>query len=205
MLFINDSLTVVLLGDWNRLYIKPDWIATNVYEQQKIELGVSGQGTDYSVTYRCDGVIIAPSQSQMLFTAQNADNETLEKLVFCINNFLQKANTPILNAYGFNCDYVDSNGSQFADVIDGMSDTSSIIDCGYEIKASKVTRSLFKNGVILNLESSIDGGSVKMHFNEHHNDNSENMPTVTIEQINSFIDNSKELVKAFGYEIEGAE
>lgn len=62
---------------------------------------------------------------------------------------MQKAKTPILNAYGLNCDYVDSNGTQFAEVIDGMTDISGIIDCGYEIKASKITRSLFKNDVVI--------------------------------------------------------
>ena len=137
------------MGDWNRYYIQPDWIAANVYAQQKIELGVSGQGTNFSVTYRCNDIIIAPSQSQMVFTAQNATSETINKLVFCINNFMQKAKTPILNAYGLNCDYVDSNGTQFAEVIDGMTDISGIIDCGYEIKASKITRSLFKNDVVI--------------------------------------------------------
>lgn len=205
MFFTNDSLTIVLLGDWNRYYIQPDWIAANVYAQQKIELGVSGQGTNFSVTYRCNDIIIAPSQSQMVFTAQNAKNETINMLVFCINNFMQKAKTPILNAYGLNCDYVDSNGTQFAEVIDGMTDISGIIDCGYEIKASKITRSLFKNDVVLNLESFIEGGSVKMHFNEHHAVNSTQMPTVTTEQINSFLNECKQLVKAFGYEIEGEE
>ena len=27
MVFLNDSLTVVLVGDWNKLYIQPDWVA----------------------------------------------------------------------------------------------------------------------------------------------------------------------------------
>ena len=55
MIFAGDSLTIVLLGDWNRFYIQPNWIADNVYGRQEIEMGVNGQGIDFSVTYRCDG------------------------------------------------------------------------------------------------------------------------------------------------------
>lgn len=204
MFLIKDSLTVVLLGDWNRLYMQPNWIASNVYGQQNIELGVNGQGTDYSVTYRCSDIVIAPSQLQMVFTAQNVDDETLNALVSCVNNFIQKAKTPALNAYGFNCDYEDGDRSLLADVIDSMKDTSNFIDCGYEIKTTKITRSLLKNGIVLNLDTFMDNNSVKMHFNEHHDVNGAD-PAIEIEHIKSFIDDSQKLIKAFGYEMEGEE
>ena len=41
MIFTRDSLTIVLLGDWNRFYLQPNWIAENVYEAEEIELGVN--------------------------------------------------------------------------------------------------------------------------------------------------------------------
>ena len=40
MVFINDSLTVVLIGDWNKLYIQPHWVASNIYEAEEIEIGL---------------------------------------------------------------------------------------------------------------------------------------------------------------------
>ena len=89
----------------------------------------------------------------------------LERLITCVNNFLQRATTPILNAYGFNCDYIDSDGSQFADVIDHMTDNDGIITCGYEIKASKITRTLSKAGKIINLESVLDGNQLRFANN----------------------------------------
>ena len=126
MILVTDSLTIVILGDWNRFYLQPDWIANNVYEKQEIELGVNGHGTEFSVTYRCNGVLISPSQSQIIFTATKTDNLTIEKLVTCANNFLLKAITPDLKAYGYNCEYVESNSSQFADLIDKMNDNDKI-------------------------------------------------------------------------------
>ena len=35
MVFINDSLTVVLVGDWNKLYTQPDWMASNIFEAEE--------------------------------------------------------------------------------------------------------------------------------------------------------------------------
>ena len=68
--FLNDSLTVVLVGDWNKLYIQPDWVANNIYETEEIEIGVNGQGSDFSVSYRCDNVIISPDQGKVVFQLQ---------------------------------------------------------------------------------------------------------------------------------------
>ena len=68
MVFLNDSLTVVLVGDWNKLYIQPDWVANNIYETEEIEIGVNGQGSDFSVSYRCDNVIISPDQGKVVLT-----------------------------------------------------------------------------------------------------------------------------------------
>ncbi|MGN1155485.1 MAG: hypothetical protein ACI4TK_04850, partial [Agathobacter sp.] len=142
MILVKDSVTVVLLGDWNKLYIQPDWIAKNVYEKQEIEIGVNGQGTEFNVTYRCDGVIIAPTQSQVIFTASDVYDETLNFITACVNNFLKKAITPFLVAYGFNCEFVDTDGGVLADVIDSIPDNTAIIEQGYEIKSAKISRTL---------------------------------------------------------------
>lgn len=197
-----DSFTVVLLGDWNKLYIQPDWISENVYEAPEIEIGVNGQGSDFSVSYKCNNIIISPTQSQVLFTALNVSESTIDYAVKCINNFLEKANTPFLMAYGFNCDYFDSDGSQFADVIDAMSDNSAIIDCGYQIRAAKVSRTLVKSGKILNVDFSLEGTNLKIHFNEHHGDLLTTMPVLEVQQVQDFLRSCNDIAVALGYEIE---
>ena len=205
MVFVKDSFTIVLLGDWNKLYMQPDWIAQNVYERQEIEIGVNGQGTEYNVTYRCNGVIIAPTQSQVMFTACDVESGTIDYIVKCVNNFLMKATTPVLLAYGLNCEFVDSDGAVLAHVIDSMSDNSAIIEQGYEINAAKVSRTLIKDGNILNVEMMREGNGAKIHFNEHHGNPTTEMPTISSVQITSFISDCNGLVEAFGYDLEGDE
>lgn len=205
MFLVKSSLTVVLLGDWNKQYIQPDWVATNIYCQEKMDLGVFGQGTDFNVNYRCNNIVIQPSQSQMIFNALDMNHNTIERLVLYINNFLQKATTPVLQAYGFNCEFTETKNCRFADVLDTISDNSMIIQNGYEIISTKITRSLTKNGKILILESSQNEDKTIMHFNEHHGNRLIEMPTIEVEMICDFLSAAKDLILALGYDIEEAE
>ena len=138
----------------------------------------------------------------MRITASDMEKGTIEYLVSCINNFLNKATTPVLTAYGFNCEYTETDSSQFADVLDTISDNSKIIGNGYEIANTKITRTLKKKGTILNLESSQDGNITKMHFNEHHGDPVTEMPEIKVEMINRFLTAARELILALGYDLE---
>ena len=199
------SLTVVLLGDWNKLYNQPKWTAENVYCQKEIEIGVIGQGADLSITYRCNNIVIAPSQSQMTFTALDIDSSTIGYLVTCVNNFLQKATTPELSAFGFNCEFTETNCSQFADVLDSISDNSKIIENGYEIINTKISRSLNRDGKIINLDSTQNKEKTIMHFNEHHGSPVIEMPVITVELIQNFISDAKSLLLALGYDVEEME
>lgn len=204
MFFINDTLSVVLVGDWNRLYIQPDWIAENVYERNEMEIGVNGTGAEFSISYRADDIVITPNQSRIMFTANNTDEGTLERMAQCINNFLLNARTPALFSYGINGDYYEENGSVFAEVLDSMTDTITFIDNGYEIESTKIVRALRRNGRVLNMESNLENGRLMIHFNEHH---AEQNNTVQFQggTLSEFIQECNEIVRGLGYELEGEE
>lgn len=201
MVFINDSLTVVLAGDWNKLYIQPDWMAENIFEKDKIEIGVNGQGSEFSISYRGESVIISPGQSNMVFSVMNTEKETLLSLCKCLNNFIEKAYTPQLFAYGLNADFLEEEGILFAEVIDSMSDTNTIIENGYELISTKISRTLKRENKIINMDSRLDGNNLEVHFNEHHTE--ENKPDFSLEYIRRFIEECSSILCGLGYEIEG--
>ena len=118
---------------------------------------------------------------------------------------MKKAITPFFIAYGLNCEFIDTDGGVFADVIDSMPDNSAIIEHGYEIKSAKVSRTLVKNSNILNVEIMYEGNVAKIHFNEHHGEITAVMPTISNECIKDFIRACSELVETFGYELEREE
>lgn len=205
MVLVKDSLAIVLVGDWNKLYIQPEWISANVYMKNEIEIGINGQGTDLQVIYKCDGVVIAPTQNQVIFTAMNMDEKTIIALISCVNNYLKNAYTPILVAYGFNCDFIDNESSLFAEVVDSISDSLAIIGNGYEIKATTINRTIEKNGKILNIESSRTDNMTKIHFNEHNGNATDKMPEIEMDQIQAFLTGCNSLIEAFGYDLENDE
>ena len=205
MVLVKDSLAIVLVGDWNKLYIQPEWISANVYMKNEIEIGINGQGTDLQVIYKCDGVVIAHTQNQVIFTAMNMDEKTIIALISCVNNYLKNAYTPILVAYGFNCDFIDNESSLFAEVVDSISDSLAIIGNGYEIKATTINRTIEKNGKILNIESSRTDNMTKIHFNEHNGNATDKMPEIEMDQIQAFLTGCNSLIEAFGYDLENDE
>lgn len=204
MFFLNDSLTVVLVGDWNKLYIQPDWIASNIFENEEMEIGVIGQGADFSISYKRDGIIISPGQTNMTFSVINTDDETLNNLCRCLNSFIEKAYTPKLFAYGLNGDFVEEEGVLFAEVLDSMSDTNAIVENGYEVVSTKVSRVLKRDDRIINMDSSLDIRELRVHFNEHHT-SEEDKPNFSIEGIKGFLKECDEILHGLGYEMEGEE
>ena len=103
------------------------------------------------------------------------------------------------------CEFSEINSSQFADVIDTISDNSKIIGSGFEILSTKISRSLSKDGIPLNLESSQIDNKTVMHFNEHHGIPMEEMPVIEAKMIYDFIRAAKSLISALGYDIEEVE
>lgn len=202
MVFINDSLSIVFIGDWNRIYVQPDWMAGNVFETPEIEVGVSIQGADYTIAYKNEGVTVTPSQTTMMFTAWNTDKKTLNYLCECINHFKNKALSPMLPAYGLNIDFIGNDSDVFSSVVDSMSDVQGIVNSQYEIVSTKVLRTLKRGDKILNMDTELDGSDVRIHFNEHHEAGTDILDFST-EYVDAFIEECSRIVRGLGYEMEG--
>lgn len=203
MKLMTDSITIVLLGDWSKLYIQPEWVAENIFENPEIEIGIEGRDTEFHISYRNNGVIIKPSQNKIVLTAVNAERETIENLSKYANNYLNKAVTPAVFAYGLNIDFADAEDTRYAEVLDNMSDTAWIIELGYQIEASEISRRLSKNGKIINMKCNLVNSKTTMHFNEHFANPTPDNLNVSAETIFTFIDDVKQIILQFGYEIEG--
>lgn len=203
MHLVDGSVTVVLVGDWNKFYIKPDWVAGNIYENSEIEIGIEGQDTDFRVSYRKDKVNIRPSQTKMVFSAADSQLDTLNLLTKCVNNFLQKAVTPAFSAFGLNVDYEDQENARLADVFDHMEDTELLLDLGYEIGTTQVSRSLTKDGKTLNVKCTIANSKTTISFNEHHATPDADQLEITPEMMQTFLQQTDEIVRKFGYGIDG--
>ena len=200
---MSDSITIVLLGDWNKFYIQPEWIATNVFESEEMEIGIEGQDAEFHISYRNGKIVIKPSQSKITFSTMDTQDETIESLSKCVNNYLQKAVTPSLFAYGLNVDFTDDESTRFAEILDNISDATAIFELGYQIEASKISRTLSKNGKVINMNCQLVNTTTTMRFNEHHANPDCTNINITPDSILQFVDDVKQIVSQFGYELEG--
>lgn len=198
----NNSISVVLVGDWNKLYIQPDWITKEIFEDTEIEIGVEGQGSDFSISYKKDKIAVKPTQRRVTFICVDVKTNTLAMLARCVNNYLCKAHTPELLAYGFNAKYFDCEDKRLADVFDGVPDRDTFLNLGYEIRTSEISRSLVKDGKMINVQCSMDQGKTEIHFNEHHAKPEKESTEISGEQLTEFIKDCTDILEGLGYEME---
>lgn len=203
MNLLTDSITIVLLGDWNRLYIQPDWVATKVFGSSEIEIGIEGKDTDFHISYKKGNVIIRPAQNKIVLSATDSKKEIIDELVAATNNYLKNAFSPQIFAYGINIDFQDSENTSFADALDNMPDAEKIVELGYKIETSQIQRTFSKDGNTINMKIQLGEATTKVHFNEHHEDNVKGKIKISTDSILSFIDSAKNILSGLGYEIDG--
>lgn len=205
MVIKKDSLKISLSGDWNKFYIQPEWIGEHVFEKDEFELIAYGQGVDCRMSYRSDGVIILPAQEHMIFFTTDMESKTLDYLCGCVSNFVKKVDTPVYFDYELNADFVEDDGLLFAEILDSMSDTDAILENGYEIVSTTVSRTFKNNDQIINMDSRLENKKLYVHFNEQYHDLKEDDWNFNTEDITHFIEECKKIVCKMGYEIEGDE
>ena len=204
MVLKENSLVIVLVGDWNKLYIQPEWITQHVFNKNEVEMEISGRGSDFTISYKSNNVLIPATQSKMLFSATKIDKDTLQYLCLCLNNFVRQAQSAQKISYGYNVDFSDDNGSLLAKVFDSVSDNFNIVRAGYEIDSMRISQVLKRDKRKISIDSGLINNKAAIHFNEHH-DGEDAGPSFCIEDINSFFCECKKILRAQGYEIEDDE
>ncbi len=202
MKYVNDSLAIVILGDWNNLYVQPEWISNSVFEVPQIEIGVFGIGIDVEVSFKHNDIIIKPNRDKIVFSTTNISDQIVEQLAKCVSNFITRASTPQKVAYGYNITYIDTEDMRLAEIFDSIPDSRQIVDLGYEISSSNIHRAIKKDDKIINIDCLLENASSKFIFNEHHDEQDVKSIFIDKNTINSFLDETKSILLGMGYEIE---
>lgn len=203
MTLTRNSITIVINGEWSSFYFKPKWIAENIYNSEEIEIGVSGEIPQYEVTFRCNGVILAPTSTHVAFTAMNNDEDVINNLVKAVGSFLQNAQTPIINAYGFNCDFNGDDEGVLASIFDEMSDNKAIIYNGYSIQSQSTSKTIIKDQKQINISSELSGTCAHIHFNDHKEGPLEPKSIqINKADVLTFIEECTDIMSSMGYDIE---
>lgn len=205
MNIVNNSLTIVLIADWNKLYTQPDWVANNIFCQPEMEIGIETQGSEFIVSYKCGSIVINPSQDKVIITAADIRKETIGFLIDCANNYIKKAIIPYFSAYGFNIDFVETESTLLSEIFDSISDSQAFIGLGYEIENSQIDRRIVKSNKVMNVEFTQESNLSKIHFNEHYEETETQRIVLNCESIENFIGCAKEIAIELGFEFDGEE
>ena len=197
----NNSLAIVLIGDWNKIYTEPEWIAKNIFKQSEIEVRVTFTNSDASLYCLAKNIIVESRTDRVVFTSKNDEKESINALVVCVNNFLLSAKSPVKVSFGYNTEYSEDNSMVFAEYLDSLPDTGTFIEEGYEIKKTDIKRVIVSDGILLNIDFRMNGPHLTVHFNEHH-DKLPDGDSISSEKLIGFIERSKRILIALGYSME---
>lgn len=195
----SSSLTVVLIGDWNKLYSQPEWIVQNVFDDNEMEIAVEGSGLEFTISFKKNDIMVRPTPEKVVFSVSDVNGETLNRLVGAINNFVSRANSAQEIEYGFNSRYTDEDRRVYYEILDSICDADRLSTNGIEVLNTEISRVLRVDGKILKVEFNEIDGEVVAFVNEHH----ESWEHELSEQdVRDFMGISQRVLESMGYVIE---
>ena len=202
MKLLENSLSIVIVGYWNKYYMRPDWIATNIFESDEMNVGVEERDGEFFPSYKNNNIIVKPKGNRVELSAINTSDETIDNLSKYANNWLDKAITPELKAYGLNVIFVDDDSTILANVFDSIIDTTKLIGMGYTANIISIKRKLLKHDHEINLTYEPHKSSVYIKFNEHHSKPIGKTCAVTSDHTKQFISEVRKITLGLGYKDE---
>ncbi|MDD4604100.1 MAG: hypothetical protein PHF97_09875 [Bacteroidales bacterium] len=168
MIIKDSSFTIVLAGSWNQVLLTPEWVKKHLFQDEadiKVEFS-----TNLAVVlrYRIKNIYLSVDNMRViLFSADNSDAslELMESTAIKLCNIL--LHTP-LRAVGINFGFVQKENKDKLFELFRFEDDENIRETGWQIKKPIITRTLEKEGVILNLKTFIDDNNdINFEFNYH--------------------------------------
>lgn len=190
------SLTVILIGDWNKLYSQPEWIVKNVFDDNEMEITVEGAGMEFTISFKKNDIIVNSTPEKVIFSAEDVNNDTLNRLVGAINNFVSKANSAQKIEYGYNLQFLDEDRTVYYEILDSICDADRLSLNGIEVLNTKISRILRADEKILRVEFNEVDGKVIAFMNEHHQSWEHEL---VVKDIYEFMNISQKVLESMGY------
>lgn len=200
-----DSLTFVIVGDWNKFYTNPSWLAQNVFklEQVDLELGYT-PGVKFTVILGDTSCSIQPATNKFVVTSANLQAETIRRFDEVCANLVDNAKSPFIQAYGYNIKFLENGDNAFTGVIDNLPDSDALASIGASLETASISRRINYHNVTLNVTNTIDRKGVQeLSINQHTECNC-NSDTIKLPEnsADSFLRLIQEFLQNTGFTIE---
>lgn len=168
MTFEEDSLSLVIVGKWNLGILTPEWVGSNIFKNNEIEVEFALNSFDDPMRFSHGDIRIVPSNSKVAFFPQKRDDQTLRKVEEMARTLAEILTYTPVNAYGINFSIVEKDPDTFLVGKFNLEDDVAFSDGGFRIKATQLNRSIELENGILNLKVSFQEDQVKFFFNFHY-------------------------------------
>lgn len=165
-----DSISVVLVGKWNKFILTPEWIAKNLYESNpnfKIEFSIN---LDFPFRYKTKDVTFAFAPDKVSLISSTDSNIVLQELErLAIKLCTTLVHTPIF-AIGVNFGYSEKTDKENLFPLFDSDNKQKLVANGWSIKDTQIKNQLSKDDILLNLAVSLtQENNIDFDFNFHFN------------------------------------
>lgn len=193
----NESLSLIIVGNWNRNIFTPEWVSKNIYDtdQVQVEFPFNVIGP---MRFEHQKIRLIPASNRLLFVALDDSVETLERMESMaskIGGLLP--HTPV-TAFGMNFGFSETIGNNISLLsIFSISDNEKLGEFGAEIKTCQIARKIIIDGNTLNFSISKDTVDFVFDFNFHFDIKqlSDISTILTGKKINQFKDLASSILK----------
>lgn len=203
MNIVSNSLTLVMNGDWNKIYTDPVWIGQNIFNNEQVQIAIAGIGINYIISYNIGDITVSPNQNKFVFTCNNMSAEGIKIFEEKCRTFIKKATSPIINSYGYNIEFIESDTTLYSNIIDNMNDIKYMNESGVIHKETGIMHKMEFNSQIYQINFLRSGDNLNISINCHHEYNKDSSSLIIPENfILSFKQDSLSLLSFCGYSLD---
>lgn len=159
-----ESISIVIVGNWNKYILNPKWLSENIFDNKEIEVKLS-INFDKPPIMSIENIRFIPAQNKVYFFALDKTPETLKYLSKKAYKLIETLEHTPISTFGTNVEYVtDYNGN-----IDNLINTNDEeifkkMDSFKEIETS-ILKTFEYNDKIINLNIKNNRKIVEFSFN----------------------------------------
>lgn len=172
MKIIDESISLVIPGNWNRHILTPNWVAKNIFQIESIQVEFAINGT-LPPRYTHDKIRFIPHHSRITFIALDINESTFESIEKMSIRLLELLPHTPTNSFGINFQLIETEINPAVLTLFKFDDNAKIIDSCYtddcDIIESSIIRKIKLNDRDLNFTIVNKTEHTEFNCNFHYN------------------------------------
>jgi hypothetical protein len=193
-----DSWTIVIAGNWNRMIFSPNWVGKKIFKTKEVEVRVPLQITN-PIVYKYEDITLSINETRVTIGMLALTDDSIKhgENIACM--ILQQLYHTPVSGIGVNFVFKEANPTKALNEVLSHTDDSHIAN-DWDIKRQELFRRLIKGSRILNMSIMSDDSGVEISANFHSdvktaNEAEEAIKDKTLEMKSEFVNLIEQVYK----------